>query len=54
MPDVTFIHELLDQAAEEYHNLFAGHVPARQEQFAAHLATVKMAVDHSADEAAKE
>lgn len=44
------IQALLDEAADQYHQAFPDNVQ-RREQFDAHMATVKMVVDHAADEA---
>lgn len=55
MPDVSHIQSLLDQAADEYKTTFADFKgEGRIHQFESSLATAKMAVDWSADEADKE
>lgn len=52
--DVNNIHDLLDNAEQIYRETFEGHVPDEQHRFKAHLDTVRMVVDQSADSASKE
>lgn len=43
----------LDAASDAFHALVGDSVPGRVEQFDSHMATVRMAVEHAADEAEK-
>lgn len=57
-PPVDFnpsaVHQALDAAENEFHQLFDGHVPDEVHRFGAFLSTVRMIVDQAADSASKE
>jgi hypothetical protein len=48
------VHAFLDQAKEKFHAHFGRLANGRTQQFDSALSTVKMAVDHSADELPKQ
>lgn len=52
--DTTRVHDLLNQAEAEYHQIFDGHVANEVDRFGKFLSTVRMIVDQSADMAPKE
>lgn len=50
---MDFVLSLLDQAAEAFRTAAGDAVPGRSEQFESHMATVRMVVEHAAEEAEK-